>query len=102
MPTTECNAGKVGMSEFVWHFPDLRNRPDLPNLNEIPLRIGQWHAREGNRVEMNQPLLTVETEEKDISLAIDSPVTGIIKSISLVTTQVVQTGDVLAIFEMEE
>jgi len=90
------------MSEFTWKFPDLRNRSDLPDLDESPLQVQQWHAHVGDRVEINQPLITLKTEDEDISLTIDSPVMGTIKTLPLVAGQIVHAGDVLAIFDLEE
>jgi acetyl/propionyl-CoA carboxylase alpha subunit len=95
-------AEEAEMSQFTWHFPDLRNQPGLPNPDEILLQIQQWHVREGDRVEVNQSLVTLETEEKDISLTIDSPVKGTIKSLHLTIGQTAHTGVVLAIFELED
>lgn len=90
------------MSEFIWNLPNLRNRQDLPNLNETLLQIQQWHAHEGAHVEVNQPLVTLRTQEEDMTFTIDSPVTGTVISLPLAVGQVVHTGDVLVIFNREE
>jgi pyruvate/2-oxoglutarate dehydrogenase complex dihydrolipoamide acyltransferase (E2) component len=89
------------MTDFVWRLPDLRNRPDLPNLSET-LLIQEWHVSGGVRVEMNQPLVKLSTPEEDVTLTIDSPVTGTVKSLQIAAGQVVRTGDILAIFDQEE
>lgn len=90
------------MTDFIWRLPDLGNRPDLPDLSETLLQIQEWHVSEGVRVEMNQPLVKLKTPEEDLTLTIDSPVTGTIKSLPLAVGQGVRTGDILAIFDQEE
>jgi pyruvate/2-oxoglutarate dehydrogenase complex dihydrolipoamide acyltransferase (E2) component len=90
------------MTEFIWRLPDLGNRPDLPNLSATILQIQEWHVSEGVRVEMNQPLVKLKTPEEDMTLTIDSPVTGTVKSLPIAAGQVVRTGDILVIFDKEE
>jgi pyruvate/2-oxoglutarate dehydrogenase complex dihydrolipoamide acyltransferase (E2) component len=94
------------MSEFTWRFPDLKSEsirnPDLPNPDENKLQIQQWLAHEGNRVEANQPLVSLTTEDEDIVVSVDSPVTGTLTSLCLQPGQAVSRGVALAIFELED
>jgi pyruvate/2-oxoglutarate dehydrogenase complex dihydrolipoamide acyltransferase (E2) component len=93
------------MSEFTWRFPDLKSvsfrNPDWVDLDETQLQIQQWLAHEGDRVEANQPVVTLTTEEQDIVLTVNSPVAGTLKSLCLLPGQAVSTDTVLAIFELE-
>ncbi|HHH30496.1 MAG TPA: 2-oxo acid dehydrogenase subunit E2 [Polyangiaceae bacterium] len=67
----------------------------MPQLGESVAEgtVTQWHVKEGDYVEREQPLLEVATDKADSE--VPSPGSGIIKSISAAEGDIVATGGLL-------
>ena len=72
---------------------------NLPDLGEgLPeAEIVAWHVKEGDRVEIDQPMLSVETAKAVVE--VPSPVSGVITRLHAQVGQTVQTGGPLVDFE---
>lgn len=72
---------------------------NLPDLGEgLPeAEIVAWHVKEGDRVELDQPMLSVETAKAVVE--VPSPVSGVITKLHAQVGQTVQTGGPLVDFE---
>lgn len=72
---------------------------NLPDLGEgLPeAEIVAWHVKEGDRVEVDQPLLSVETAKAVVE--VPSPYTGVIARLHANVGDTVQTGGALVDFE---
>jgi 2-oxoglutarate dehydrogenase E2 component (dihydrolipoamide succinyltransferase) len=68
----------------------------LPELGEsvVEATIGQWLVKEGDRVELDQPLVEVTTDKADAELP--SPVAGVVEQILVGEGDVVAVGTVVA------
>jgi 2-oxoisovalerate dehydrogenase E2 component (dihydrolipoyl transacylase) len=73
---------------------------NLPDLGEgLPeAEIVKWHVREGERVEVDQPMLSVETAKAVVE--VPSPYTGTIAKLHAQPGDTVQTGKPLVDFEL--
>lgn len=72
---------------------------NLPDLGEgLPeAEIVAWHVKEGDRVEVDQPMLSVETAKAVVE--VPSPVSGVITRLHAKVGETVQTGGPLVEFE---
>jgi len=72
---------------------------NLPDLGEgLPeAEIVAWHVKEGDRVEIDQPMLSVETAKAVVE--VPSPVSGVITKLHAKVGETVQTGGPLVDFE---
>jgi 2-oxoisovalerate dehydrogenase E2 component (dihydrolipoyl transacylase) len=72
---------------------------NLPDLGEgLPeAEIVAWHIKEGDRVEVDQPMVSVETAKAVVE--VPSPYSGVIKKLHANAGDVVQTGGPLVEFE---
>jgi len=68
----------------------------LPELGEsvVEATIGQWLVKEGDRVELDQPLVEVTTDKADAELP--SPVAGVVEQILAAEGDTVAVGTVVA------
>jgi pyruvate dehydrogenase E2 component (dihydrolipoamide acetyltransferase) len=74
---------------------------NLPDLGEgLPeAEIVSWHVKEGDRVQVDQPMVSVETAKAVVE--VPSPYTGTIKVLHAKAGDVVGTGQPLVDFEVE-
>jgi 2-oxoisovalerate dehydrogenase E2 component (dihydrolipoyl transacylase) len=74
----------------------------LPDLGEgLPeAEIVAWHVKEGDRVEIDQPMVSVETAKAIVE--VPSPVSGVIAKLHAKVGDTVQTGAPLVDFEGSE
>jgi pyruvate dehydrogenase E2 component (dihydrolipoamide acetyltransferase) len=74
---------------------------NLPDLGEgLPeAEIVSWHVKEGDRVQVDQPMVSVETAKAVVE--VPSPYTGVIKVLHAKAGEVVGTGQPLVDFEVE-
>ena len=74
----------------------------VPELSESisEVFIGEWFVREGDWVDRDQTLLSVETDKANVD--IPAPASGVIKSISKKAGEKAAKGDVLAMIEPGE
>jgi pyruvate dehydrogenase E2 component (dihydrolipoamide acetyltransferase) len=74
---------------------------NLPDLGEgLPeAEIVSWHVKEGDRVQIDQPMVSVETAKAVVE--VPSPYTGTIKVLHAKAGDVVGTGQPLVDFEVE-
>jgi 2-oxoisovalerate dehydrogenase E2 component (dihydrolipoyl transacylase) len=72
---------------------------NLPDLGEgLPeAEIVAWHVQEGDRVEVDQPMLSVETAKAVVE--VPSPYAGVVSKLHAKAGDVVQTGGALVEFE---
>jgi pyruvate dehydrogenase E2 component (dihydrolipoamide acetyltransferase) len=72
---------------------------NLPDLGEgLPeAEIVAWHVKEGDRVEVDQPMLSVETAKAVVE--VPSPFAGVVAKLHAKAGDVVQTGGPLVEFE---
>jgi 2-oxoglutarate dehydrogenase E2 component (dihydrolipoamide succinyltransferase) len=68
----------------------------LPKLGEsiLSATVVQWFKKEGDRVELDEPLLEVSTDK--VNSEIPSPVAGVLSRIVALPDQELQVGEVLA------
>jgi 2-oxoglutarate dehydrogenase E2 component (dihydrolipoamide succinyltransferase) len=68
----------------------------LPELGEsvVEATIGQWLVKEGDRVELDQPLVEITTDKADAELP--SPVAGVLEQILVAEGDTVAVGTVVA------
>jgi len=71
----------------------------LPDLGEglTEAEIVEWHVGAGQRIELNQPLLSVETDKAVVE--VPSPVSGRVRSLHGEPGDVIPVGDVLVRFD---
>src|SRR5688572_1169846 len=76
------------------------NTFNLPDLGEgLPeADIVSWHVKEGDQIEVDQPLLSVETAKAVVD--VPSPYTGRILKLHAQPGETVQTGGPLVDFEL--
>ena len=69
----------------------------MPNLgNEITeAQIDAWHRAVGERVERGDMLLTITTPK--VTLEIEAPAAGVVKSILVPADEIAAVGDTLAV-----
>ena len=72
--------------------------PDLA-ATESEIRIGQWLVEPGQKVERGQALVEVETDKA--VMEVESAVSGVLAEILSPQEDVVEVGQVIAIFEIE-
>jgi pyruvate dehydrogenase E2 component (dihydrolipoamide acetyltransferase) len=74
----------------------------LPDLGEglEEAEIGEWRVAEGDRVELNQPLVEVETAKATVE--IPSPFAGVVAVIHAATGTTLAVGAPLVTFEVED
>ena len=72
--------------------------PDLA-ATESEIRIGQWLIGLGDEIRRGQPLVEVETDKA--VMEVESPVNGVLKEILSPQEDIVDVGQVIAIFEVE-
>lgn len=74
---------------------------NLPDLGEgLPeAEIVSWHVKEGDRVQVDQPMVSVETAKAVVE--VPSPYTGTIKVLHAKAGDIVGTGQPLVDFEVE-
>ena len=74
---------------------------NLPDLGEgLPeAEIVSWHVKEGDRVKVDQPMVSVETAKAVVE--VPSPYTGTIKVLHAKAGDIVGTGQPLVDFEVE-
>jgi 2-oxoisovalerate dehydrogenase E2 component (dihydrolipoyl transacylase) len=72
---------------------------NLPDLGEgLPeAEIVAWHVKEGDRIEVDQPMVSVETAKAVVE--VPSPYSGVITKLHAKAGEVVQTGGPLVEFE---
>lgn len=75
--------------EFAFHLPDAGE-----GLTEA--EIIEWYYNEGDGVEEDEPLVDIETDKAVVE--IPSPCTGTLKSIEAESGDIVQVGEVIAVF----
>lgn len=68
----------------------------LPALGQTSdeLEIVEWHKQVGDRVEIAEPLLTVETDKAQVE--VESAEEGVLLTILAEPGQVLQTGELIA------
>ena len=73
---------------------------NLPDLGEgLPeAEIVAWHVKEGDRIELDQPMLSVETAKAVVE--VPSPYTGTIAKLHAKAGETVQTGGPLVDFDL--
>lgn len=74
-------------------------RVELPELGESVLEgtVSQWLVAEGDRVEVDQPLVEVTTDKVDAE--IPSPVSGVVTQLLVAEGQTIPVGETLAIVD---
>src|SRR5215471_12764124 len=74
----------------------------MPQLGESVTEgtVTRWLKREGERVEADEPLLEVSTDKVDTE--IPSPVSGILRGITVAEDETVAVGAELAVIDEEE
>jgi 2-oxoglutarate dehydrogenase E2 component (dihydrolipoamide succinyltransferase) len=74
----------------------------LPKLGEsiVSATVVQWFKKEGDRVELDEPLLEVSTDK--VNSEIPSPVAGLLASILAPVDKEVQVGETLALMVVGE
>jgi pyruvate dehydrogenase E2 component (dihydrolipoamide acetyltransferase) len=74
---------------------------NLPDLGEgLPeAEIVSWHVKEGDRVQVDQPMVSVETAKAVVE--VPSPYTGTVKVLHAKAGDIVATGQPLVDFEVE-
>ena len=74
----------------------------LPDLGEgLPeAEVVSWHAQEGQHIELDQPLLSVETAKAVVE--VPSPYTGTIVRLHAQPGDTVQTGKPLVDFDLPD
>lgn len=80
------------MSRFEFRLPD-------PGEGLTEAELLKWHVSEGELIEEDEPLCTVETDKAVVE--IPSPCTGNVSEIVASPSDVVAVGEVIAIFETE-
>ncbi len=67
----------------------------VPSLGEsvVEATIAKWHKNEGDQVDVDEPILELETDK--VTLEVPSPSAGIVSNISHNEGDVVEVGDVL-------
>jgi pyruvate dehydrogenase E2 component (dihydrolipoamide acetyltransferase) len=76
----------------LFHLPDLGE--GLPDAE-----IVEWHVKEGDRIELDQPLVSMETAKAVVE--VPSPYTGTVVKLFGKSGDVIDTGAPLAGFELE-
>ena len=73
----------------------------MPNLgNEITeAQIDAWHRAVGERIERGEMLLTITTPK--VTLEIEAPAAGVVKSILVPADEIATVGDTLAVIAAE-
>jgi 2-oxoglutarate dehydrogenase E2 component (dihydrolipoamide succinyltransferase) len=71
----------------------------VPELGEsvVEARVAKWLKQEGDRVEIGEPLVELETEKIDLEVSADRP--GVLASIKHPEGADVKVGEVLAVLE---
>ncbi len=74
-------------------------RVELPELGESVLEgtVSQWLVREGDRVDVDQPLVEVTTDKVDAE--IPSPVAGVVTQILVAEGETIPVGEALAVVD---
>ena len=80
------------MANKTFHLPDLGE--GLPDAE-----IVQWHVQEGERAELDQPLVSMETAKAVVE--VPSPFTGTVLKLYGAAGDVIETGAPLAEFELD-
>src|SRR6185436_17218241 len=71
----------------------------VPELGEsvVEARVARWLKKEGDRVEIGEPLVELETEKIDLEVNADRP--GVIASIKRKEGEDVKIGELLAVLD---
>lgn len=71
----------------------------VPNVGEsvVEVQVAEWLKKEGDAVERDEPLATLETDKANVDLP--SPVTGTLKRVVKTPGEKVKVGEVLAVVE---
>lgn len=80
------------MANKTFHLPDLGE--GLPDAE-----IVQWHVQVGERAELDQPLVSMETAKAVVE--VPSPFTGTVLKLYGAAGDVIETGAPLAEFELD-
>lgn len=74
---------------------------NLPDLGEglAEAEIVDWHVKVGDRVQLDQPMVSVETDKAVVE--VPSPYTGVIKALHAKAGDLVGTGQPLVDFELD-
>jgi len=78
--------------QFKFHFPD-------PGEGITEAEITEWYVDEGEEVQEDDPLVDVETDKAVVE--IPAPCTGIVEDIVPSAGDIVQVGEVIAVFRTE-
>src|SRR6187402_2917351 len=76
----------------IFHLPDLGE--GLPDAE-----IVEWHVKEGDKVKLDDPLISMETAKAVVD--VPSPYTGTVARLYGKAGDVIETGSPLAGFELE-
>ena len=79
-------------TQKTFHLPDLGE--GLPDAE-----IVEWHVKEGDKVKLDQPLISMETAKAMVE--VPSPYTGTLVKAHGKAGDVIETGAALATFELE-
>ena len=73
----------------------------VPQLGEsvVEARVVRWHKRQGDPVQVGEPLVELETEKVDLEVRADEA--GVISSIAKNEGEDVKVGDVLAVVQVD-
>ncbi len=74
---------------------------NLPDLGEglAEAEIVDWHVKVGDRVQLDQPMVSVETDKAVVE--VPSPYTGVVKALHAKAGDLVGTGQPLVDFELD-
>src|SRR5882724_235333 len=74
---------------------------NLPDLGEglAEAEIVKWHVQPGERVKVDQPMLSVETAKAVVE--VPAPLSGVIKALHAKAGDIVETGKPLVDFAVE-
>lgn len=74
---------------------------NLPDLGEglAEAEIVAWHVKEGERVKVDQPMVSVETAKAVVE--VPSPYSGVVKALHAKAGDIVGTGQPLVDFDVE-
>ncbi len=72
--------------------------PDIGDFKDVP--IIELHVKEGERIEVDSPLITLETAKA--AMEVPSPYAGLVKSVSVKVGDAVSEGSLILTLEAEE
>ncbi len=72
--------------------------PDIGDFKDVP--IIELHVKEGERIEVDSPLITLETAKA--AMEVPSPYAGLVKSVSVKVVDAVSEGSLILPLEAEE